>query len=213
MIFFYRIVNELAPKYLTDILPTANNCSYCTRSQTNSEINQFYTRTESFKNSFFPYCIKEWNKLDVNIRSLSSLSKFKKALLDSARTDGNSLFGIHDPTGVKLLNRLRLNFSHLNEHKFRHGFRDTLNPLCDCNSEVETTSHYLLRCHLFSNHRLKLLDNINQLDDTILTLSDKEITQILLYGSPNYSFFLNNNILSLTIEFLKTSKRFEKPLC
>ena len=53
MIFFYRIVNELAPKYLTDILPTANNCSYCTRSQTNSEINQFYTRTESFKNSFF----------------------------------------------------------------------------------------------------------------------------------------------------------------
>ena len=101
----------------------------------------------------------------------------------------------------------------MNEHKFRHGFRDTLNPLYDCNSEVETTSHYLLRCHLFSNHRLRLLDNINQLDDTILTLSDKEITQILLYGSPNYSFFLNNNILSLTIEFLKTSKHFEKPLC
>ena len=110
MIFFYRIVNELAPKYLTYILPTANNCSYCTRSQTNSEINQFYTRTESFKNSFFPYSIKEWNKLDVNIRSLSSLCKFKQALLDSARTDGNSLFGIHDPTGVKLLNRFRLKY-------------------------------------------------------------------------------------------------------
>ena len=76
MIFFYRIVNELAPKYLTDIPPTANNCSYCTRSQTNSELNQFYTRTESFNNSFFPCCIKEWNKLDVNIRRLSSLSKF-----------------------------------------------------------------------------------------------------------------------------------------
>ena len=128
--------------------------------------------------------------MDVNIRSLSSLSKFKKALLDSARTDGNSLFDIHDPTGVKLLNRLRLNFGHLNEHKFRHGFRDTLNLLCDCNSEVETTSHYLLRCHLFSNHRLKLLDNINQIDDAILTLSDKEIPQILLYGSLNYSFFI-----------------------
>ena len=133
--------------------------------------------------------------MDVNIRSLSSLSKFKKALVDSATTDGNSLFGIHDPTGAKLLNRLRLNFSHLNEHKFQHGFRDTLKPLCDCNSEVETTSHYLLRCHLFSNDRLRLLDNINQLDDTILTLSDKEITQILLYGSPNYSFLLNNNYL------------------
>ena len=106
MVFFYRIVNELAPKYLTNILPTANSCSSYTRSQTNSEINQFYTRTESFKNSFLN-CIKEWNKLDVNIRSLSSLSKFIKALLDSARTDGNSLFGIHDPTGVKLLNRFQ----------------------------------------------------------------------------------------------------------
>ena len=157
MIFFYRIVNELAPKYLTDIIPTTNNRHYSTRSQTNSETNQFYTRTEIFKNSFFPFCIKEWNKLDVNIRSLSSLSKFKKTSLDSVKTDGNSLFDIHDPIGVKLLNRLRFNFSHLNEHKFRHGFRDTLNPICNCNSEVETTSHYLLRCHLYSNQRLNSL--------------------------------------------------------
>ena len=159
-----------------------------------------------------PYCIKEWNNLEINIRSLSSLSKFKKALLASVKKDGNSLFGIHDPTGVKLLNRLRLNCSHLNEHKFRHGFRDTLNPLCDCNSEMETTAHYLLRCHLFSNQRLKLLDNINQLDNTMLTLSEKEIINILLYGSPAYSFFINNNILALTIDFLKSTKRFDKPL-
>ena len=211
MIFFYRIVNELTPKYLTDIIPTTN-CHYGTRSQTNSEINQFYTRTESFKNSFFPYCIKEWNKLDVKIRNLSSLSKFKKALLAPVKTDENSLFGIHDPAGVKLLNRLRLNFSHLNEHKFRHGFRDTLNPICECNSEVETTSHYLLRCHLFSTQRSKLLDNINQLDNTILTLSDKEITDILLFGSPTFSFFTNNNVLAVTIDFLKSTNRFNKAL-
>ena len=118
MIFFYKKVNELAPKYLTHIIPTTNNLRYSTRSQTNSEINQFYTRTESCKNSFFTYCVKEWNKLDVIIRSYSTLSKFKKALSDSVKTDGNSLFDIHGPIGVKLLNRLRLNFSHLNEHIF-----------------------------------------------------------------------------------------------
>ena len=194
MIFVNRIVNKLAPKYLTNIIPTTNNRRYSTRSQTNSEINQFYTRTESFKNSFFPYCIKEWNKLDVNIRSLSSLSKFKKALSDSVKTDGNSLFDIHDPIGVKLLNRLRLNFSHLNEHKFRYGFHDTLHPIYNCNSEVETTSHYLLCCHLLSNQRYKLLDNINRIDNTILTLRDKEITEMLLHESPNYSFFLQTTI-------------------
>ena len=35
-----------------------------------------------------------------------------------------SLFSLHDPTGAKLLTRFRLKFSHLNEHKFRHNFKD-----------------------------------------------------------------------------------------
>lgn len=54
MIFFYKKVNDLAPKYLADIIPLTNNSRYSTRSQTNSEVNQFYTRTESFQNSFSP---------------------------------------------------------------------------------------------------------------------------------------------------------------
>ena len=29
---------------------------------------------------------------------------------------------MHDPVGVKLLTRLRLQLSHPNEHKFRHDF-------------------------------------------------------------------------------------------
>ena len=36
----------------------------------------------------------------------------------------NSLFSIHNPVGVKLLTRLRLQLSHLNEDTFRHGFED-----------------------------------------------------------------------------------------
>ena len=37
------------------------------------------------------------------------------------KSNERSLFSIHDPQGVKLLSRLRLNFSHLNEHKFKHN--------------------------------------------------------------------------------------------
>ena len=51
----------------------------------------------------------------------------------------DSLFCIYDPLGVKLLTRLRLQFSHLNEHKFRHDFSDTINPMSACGIEVETT--------------------------------------------------------------------------
>ena len=60
---------------------------------------------------------------------------------------GNYSFSVHDPLGAKLLTRLRLKFSHLNEHKFRHGFNDTVNPICACGTEFKTTEHFLLRCH------------------------------------------------------------------
>ena len=40
----------------------------------------------------------------------------------------NKTFNSDDEVGIKLLMRLRLGFSHLREHKFRHNFADTLNP-------------------------------------------------------------------------------------
>ena len=45
------------------------------------------------------------------------------------------VYKIHDPIGLKLLTRLRANLGHLREHKFRHNFLDTLNPLCSCSLE------------------------------------------------------------------------------
>ena len=55
--------------------------------------------------------------------------------------DSNSIFNIHKPCGIKLLTRLRLGFSHLRDQKFRHCFQDTLNSLCDCGNDTETTTH------------------------------------------------------------------------
>ena len=60
-----------------------------------------------------------------------------------------SLFSIHDPTSVKLLTRLRLKFSHLNEHKFRHNFKDTVVAMCDSGTETETTEYFFLTCPFF----------------------------------------------------------------
>ena len=53
-----------------------------------------------------------------------------------------SLFSLHDPTGVKLLTRIRLKFSHLNEHKFRHNFKNAVVAMCDCAMETETIEHF-----------------------------------------------------------------------
>ena len=43
---------------------------------------------------------------------------------------------------VLLLTRLRLQFSHLNEHKLRPGFGDTINAICAFRKEVETTENF-----------------------------------------------------------------------
>ena len=62
-------------------------------------------------------------------------------LLMFVRPAQRKIFNINDSIGVKLLTRLRLGSSHLREHKFTHGFRDILNPLCPCSIETETTAH------------------------------------------------------------------------
>ena len=57
---------------------------------------------------------------------------------------------------------MRLKFSHLKEHKFRYGFADTINPMCACGADVETTEHFLLHCHFYSTQRLELFDNLER---------------------------------------------------
>ena len=49
---------------------------------------------------------------------------FKKALFRFYGPKACSIFNIHNPLGLKLLTRLRVNLSHLREHKFRHNFLD-----------------------------------------------------------------------------------------
>ena len=48
--------------------------------------------------------------------------------------------------------------SHLNEHKLRHKFLDTINPMCGCGSNPETTAELLLRCQHHVISRSKLLN-------------------------------------------------------
>ena len=74
---------------------------------------------------------------------------------------------------------LRLKFSHLNEHKFRHGFNDTINPMRAYGTEVETTEHFLLQCHFYSTLRLELFENLEKIGTTFLNLNEKDQVNVL----------------------------------
>ena len=126
--------------------------------------------------------MREWNRLSTETHNSTSCQEFRKSLLSFIKLTCSSLFFIHELAGVKLLVRLRLGFSHLREHKSRANFNDTLNPLCSCILEPETSSQYLLCCHKFSSARLALMNDLNLINLTIFRSNETALVKILLFG-------------------------------
>ena len=108
---------------------------------------------------------------------------------------------------------LRVILSHLRDHKFHHNFHDTLNPLCSCSLESESTSYYLLHhCPFYTHISRTLIADITNLIGNILNFSDVKLTNLLLYGDNKDSIQLNVSVLKSTLIFLKSSERFDFPL-
>ena len=101
----------------------------------------------------------------------------------------------------------------MREHKFRHNCNDTIDPFCLCGTnDLETSEHFLLRCHIYAYLRLRLFDNLRNNNMLLLPLENQLIVQILLFGSENYDSSANKIIISSVIEFIIKSKRFEDAL-
>ena len=133
---------------------------YSTQSSKIDNISNIKTRSNFFRNSFFPPTIIGWSKLDRDIRKSDSLNVLQLSLLKFVRPVVNSVFELNNPYGLKLLTRLRLGLSHLRYYKFRHNFQDCINAICACGLEIETTTYFLLHFSLFQSARQSLLINI-----------------------------------------------------
>ena len=127
--YLYKVVSTKQPAHFCNLIP-----SFQRLLQNKGCIYEPFCRNVSFKNSFLPYVIKEWNELEPEIRNAETYASFRKMLLNFIRPTGNSIYKIFDLLGIKLLTRLRLGFIHLSEHKFRHNFADSL--------EIESTFHF-----------------------------------------------------------------------
>ena len=124
---FYKIANHLTPEYTFDPIPPLQHSQCSLRKR--DVIGRIRARTEKFQPSFYPHCLSEWNELDPEIRLAPSIAVFKRKLLSKIRPLPKSVFGIHDPRGLSYLTQLRVGLSKLNFHKFKHNFRDTINPM------------------------------------------------------------------------------------
>ena len=124
------------------------------------------------------------------------------------RPFANSTFQCHNPKCLKLIAMVRLGLNHLRFHKFKYSFQDTLNPIWNCGT-VETTIHYLLQCPNFSNKRLTFLNKLQRIDANILSKGDTNILTLLCYGDHSFNDEKNTSILTASIEYIISAKRFD----
>ena len=139
-------------------------------------------------------------------------SLFPKNFLAFIRPITNSLYTIYDPLGIKLFHRLQLGFSHLCEHKFKHNFADTVNPLCSYSLAIESTKYYFLRCYIYVTFCTTLMSELNSINSQFNTLEPDELVRTILNGDKNVNNDSNLKIFTVNVNFIKQTQGFEQAL-
>ena len=142
-LLFYKIFNKQSPTYLLNIIFVSSSSYF---ENVSSKMFLLEWDVIFFKNSFFLSTVIQWNQIDKITQKSDSLNICKKSILKFLRPPSNRVYDCHNLKGIKLLIRLKVGLSHLCDSKFRRSFQDTLNLICNCGEDIETTSHYLLHC-------------------------------------------------------------------
>ena len=209
VVLYFKFVNNLTPRYTRQPIPPLTQSKY--RLRRPNIIGQIRARTTSFSTSFYPNCPSEWNELDSKVRQSPTLDCFKKKILSLIRPPLQPVFSIHDPKGLAVLTQLRVGLSKLNFHKFKHNFKDTVNPMCLINDGNDDAEHYLWLCCRNDEQRKGLLDAISILLQPLgfPKLPSRTLLKILLYGDDRSPLISNTRILEATLLYIYATERFE----
>ena len=101
--------------------------------------------------------------LDLNSGTAVLLAYLSQNYSTSFGPPKKSIFGIHDPCGIKILFQLRVCLSPLKGHKKNHCFFDTPSAICDCGGGKEDTIHFFTECALFATTMANLLSSISNI--------------------------------------------------
>ena len=83
-------------------------------------INTFHgirCKSDRYMNSFFPDGVNSCNNVISHFKTIPSMDIFKRHFLSLVRPEKRSIFGIHDPSGLRILFQLRVGLSTLRYHK------------------------------------------------------------------------------------------------
>ena len=128
------------------------------------------------------------------------------------RSSSSLFFDWHNRIGIKYITHIRLGLSHLREHKFKHRFNDTINPICNCVNDVESAIHFFLNCLLYSNERRTFLSSLVNIDHKLFGNANCSLTQTLLFDNTTFNVKDKTKIINLTIDYIMSAKISDGPL-
>ena len=141
----YKIQNNLTPLYLKDPSPSIRTHLFGSRSE--NVLNELRCKSKRYINSFYPNSIRNWNKIGPELSNSPNLKSFQTNILALIRHPPKSIFGIHDPRGIKWLFQLRVGHSPLYDHKMKHNFSDSPSDKCDVCKRSENIEHFFSTVH------------------------------------------------------------------
>ena len=206
---FYKIVKNLAPYYLSEMLPklSSERTNYRLRSREN--FTQFSCRTSRFQKSFFPSAITGWNSLDIDVRNSISLPTFKAKLRSTLFPHSyNKLFDFSLSRRASIDHtRLRLGFSCLREYLFK--INRCVSPFCECSLDSESVKHFFLFCPRYAAQRNVLFTSAATiLGETWSSSSDARKINFLLYGVKSVNYDVNCVLFREVQRFIMSTNRF-----
>ena len=92
------------------------------------------------------------------------------------------------------------------------NFYQQTNPLCSCSPETERMAHFFIRCRNYTNIRITLMNDLNDIDNSITSRQPNKLLRIILYSDCKFKDNVNKQILITTIKIIKNSNRFNQSL-
>ena len=173
-----------------------------------------FDQNEFSYKSYIPSSIRLWNKLTVNIRSISTVNTFKinlKLIYSKTETYKPYLTG-HTPGHIHL-SRFRMQLSGLNSHRKKYHFIEH-NNCPNCNSPNENPEHFFILCPSYAAHRRALFEHLERLlPETGVGLhrldikrNRNNIVQIIIFGSkiPKIDF----KVFKYAAKYVEDTNRF-----
>ncbi|MCG7867669.1 MAG: hypothetical protein JAY74_15080 [Candidatus Thiodiazotropha taylori] len=196
--FMYKCNNNMLPDYISDLIPplVRDVSAYPLRNA--NDFMTFRTRTETFRKSCIPSSIVLWNSLDRSVREIGSFEGFRNSLKTSLFPKITTLSIKGDRYLSVIHCRIRNCCSNLNYDLFRNHLK--VSPLCSCNTDNETSTHYFFECPLYDIQRLTFFRRTRHYHPLSLNT--------LLFGKDTLTKSDNDTLFLEVLGFIKNTGRF-----